>query len=68
MDDIVSVLGEFLTDLTRVFGLVAWDVVAVQDGGQTCNIEREHVELASCGSQGWNARSEEKKKRPHCYC
>jgi hypothetical protein len=68
MDNVVSVLGEFLTNLTRVVGLVAWNLVAVQDGGQTCDVEGEDVEFASCGSQGGNACCKEKMKRPHRYC
>lgn len=68
MNHVVSVLGEFPANLPRVVGLVAGHVVAVQDGGESCDVQGEYVELAGGGSQGWNACGKDKMKGSHCYC
>lgn len=52
IDDIIAVLGKVGADEQRVGRLVTRDVIAVQDGRETCDIHAQDGQVAAGGSCG----------------
>lgn len=67
VDNVVAVLSEPLADHFGVLGLVAWDIIAVDDFGKAGDVEGEDVECAGGSGESW-AQQGHKSEGSHHVC
>lgn len=67
MDNVVAVLSEPLADHFGVLGLVAWDIIAVDDFGEAGDVEGEDVEGAGGSGESWAQQGQNSEGSHHVY-